>query len=73
MQDRVQKSKEDVLKGKEKYDSALAELNGYNPKYIEEMTAVFDKCQEMEAERLKFFKEVLFSVQRGLNISEDPE
>lgn len=73
MQDRVQKSKEDVQKGKEKYDSALAELNSYNPKYIEEMTAVFDKCQEMEAERLKFFKEVLFGVQRGLNISEDPE
>lgn len=73
MQDRVQKSKEDVQKGKEKYDSALAELNSYNPKYIEEMTAVFDKCQEMEAERLKFFKEVLFAVQRGLNISEDPE
>ncbi|KAK6626379.1 hypothetical protein RUM43_006690 [Polyplax serrata] len=73
MQDRVQKSKEDVQKGKEKYEAALAELNSYNPKYIEEMTVVFGKCQDMEAERLKFFKEVLFGVQRGLNISEVSE
>lgn len=70
MQDRVQRSKEDVQKGKEKYEAALAELNSYNPKYIEEMSAVFSKCQDMEAERLNFFKEVLFSVQRALNISE---
>ncbi|EEB10746.1 protein kinase C and casein kinase substrate in neurons protein, putative [Pediculus humanus corporis] len=73
MQDRVQKSKEEVQKGKEKYEAALAELNSYNPKYIEEMTTVFVKCQDMEAERLKFFKEVLFAVQRGLNISEVSE
>ncbi|KAL0273138.1 UNVERIFIED_CONTAM: hypothetical protein PYX00_005882 [Menopon gallinae] len=73
MQDRVQKSKEEVQKGKEKYEAALAELTSYNPKYMEEMTTVFVKCQEMEAERLKFFKEVLFGVQRGLNVSEDPE
>lgn len=73
MQDRVQKSKEEVQKGKEKYEAALSELNSYNPKYMEEMTTVFVKCQEMEAERLKFFKEVLFGVQKGLNISEDAE
>lgn len=72
MQDRVQKSKEDVLKCKEKYQAAILDLEAYNPKYIEEMKAVFEKCQEMEKERLTFFKEILFSVQRGLNISEDP-
>ncbi|XP_052129808.1 protein kinase C and casein kinase substrate in neurons protein 1 isoform X2 [Frankliniella occidentalis] len=72
MQDRVQKVKEDVLKGKEKYDLALQEINAHNPKYVEEMTEVFSKCQEMEAERLRFFKEVLFSMQKCLNISNDP-
>ncbi|XP_034247135.1 protein kinase C and casein kinase substrate in neurons protein 1 isoform X3 [Thrips palmi] len=72
MQDRVQKVKEDVLRGKEKYDLALQEINAHNPKYVEEMTEVFNKCQEMEADRLRFFKQVLFSMQKCLNVSNDP-
>jgi GTPase involved in cell partitioning and DNA repair len=72
MQDRVQKSKEDVQKAKEKYEAALDEINGYNPKYMEDMTVVFDKCQDMEAQRLQFFKEIMFSIHKCLNISQDP-
>lgn len=72
IQDRVQKAKEEVQKGKEKYELALQELNSYNPKYMEDMTVVFDKCQEMEAQRLQFFKDVLFTVHKYLNISKDP-
>ncbi|KAG8303121.1 Protein kinase C and casein kinase substrate [Homalodisca vitripennis] len=71
--DEVQKSKEEVQKGKEKYELALQELNAYNPKYMEDMTVVFDKCQEMETQRLQFFKETLFSIHKCLNISQDPE
>uniref|UniRef100_A0A1B6MP57 SH3 domain-containing protein n=2 Tax=Graphocephala atropunctata TaxID=36148 RepID=A0A1B6MP57_9HEMI len=73
MQDRVQKSKEEVQKGKEKYELALQELNAYNPKYMEDMTVVFDKCQEMETQRLQFFKETLFSIHKCLNVSQDPD
>lgn len=72
MQDRVQKSKEEVLKGKEKYELALQEINAYNPKYMEDMTVVFEKCQENEAMRLQFFKEVLFTIHKHLNLSQDP-
>lgn len=72
IQDRVQRAKEDVQKTKEKYELALQELNSYNPKYMEDMTVVFDKCQEMEAQRLQFFKDVLFTVHKYLNISKDP-
>jgi septation ring formation regulator EzrA len=72
MQDRVQKSKEDVQKCKEKYEAALQEINAYNPKYMEDMTVVFDKCQEVEAQRLQFFKDVLFTIHKHLNISQDP-
>ncbi|KAL1505570.1 hypothetical protein ABEB36_005107 [Hypothenemus hampei] len=72
MQDRVQKSKEEVQKCKEKYEVALQEINQYNPKYMEDMTVVFDKCQEMEAHRLRFIKEALFDIQKHLNISQDP-
>ncbi|PNF20811.1 Protein kinase C and casein kinase substrate in neurons protein 1 [Cryptotermes secundus] len=72
MQDRVQKSKEDVQKAKEKYEAALDEINGYNPKYMEDMTVVFDKCQDMEAQRLQFFKDIMFNIHKCLNISQDP-
>ncbi|XP_015430078.1 PREDICTED: protein kinase C and casein kinase substrate in neurons protein 2 isoform X3 [Dufourea novaeangliae] len=72
MQDRVQKTKEEVQKAKEKYEATLQEINQYNPKYMEDMTQVFEKCQEMEAQRLQFFKEVLFGIHKCLNISQDP-
>ncbi|XP_078036261.1 protein kinase C and casein kinase substrate in neurons protein Synd isoform X5 [Augochlora pura] len=72
MQDRVQKTKEEVQKAKEKYEATLQEINLNNPKYMEDMTEVFDKCQAMEAQRLQFFKEVLFDLHKCLNISEDP-
>jgi hypothetical protein len=39
---------------------------------MEEMTNVFEQCQRMEAQRLQQFKEILFGVQKCLNISEDP-
>lgn len=72
MQDRVQKSKEEVQKAKEKYEAALDEINAYNPKYMEDMTVVFEKCQEMEAQRLQFFKDIMFGIHKCLNISQDP-
>jgi protein kinase C and casein kinase substrate in neurons protein len=72
LQDRVQRSKDEVQKGREKYEQALSEINKYNPIYIEDMTSVFIKCQEMEETRLRFFKNVLFSVHKSLNVSQDP-
>uniref|UniRef100_A0A0K8TP09 Putative adaptor protein pacsin n=1 Tax=Tabanus bromius TaxID=304241 RepID=A0A0K8TP09_TABBR len=72
MQDRVQKTKDEVQKCREKYELALAEINKYNPIYMEDMTSVFLKCQEMEKTRLLFFKEVLFSIHGCLDITKDP-
>ncbi|XP_046440371.1 protein kinase C and casein kinase substrate in neurons protein 1-like isoform X1 [Daphnia pulex] len=72
LQERVQRAKEEVQRTKEKYEAALQEINSYNPKYMEDMQEVFDKCQQMEAQRLTFFKEVLFNIHKGLNISQDP-
>jgi len=72
MQDRVTKTKEDVEKSKVKYENALQEINDFNAKYVEDMTAVYDKCQEMEGQRLNFIKEVLFDIHKHMNISEDP-
>ncbi|XP_013141285.1 PREDICTED: protein kinase C and casein kinase substrate in neurons protein 1 isoform X2 [Papilio polytes] len=72
MAERVSKCREEVSKSREKYQAALAEITGYNPRYIEDMTAVFERCQQMEAQRLTFFKDVLFSFHKCLNISQEP-
>ncbi|XP_071743122.1 protein kinase C and casein kinase substrate in neurons protein 2 isoform X3 [Lepeophtheirus salmonis] len=72
-QERVKKAKENVVKCKENYEIALQDVNGYNSRYIEDMKEVFEKCQRMEAQRLQTFKDTLFSLQKCLNISDDPE
>ncbi|XP_049878291.1 protein kinase C and casein kinase substrate in neurons protein 2 isoform X2 [Pectinophora gossypiella] len=72
MAERVSKCREEVAKNREKYQAALAEITAYNPRYIEDMTAVFERCQQMEAQRLTFFKDVLFSFHKCLNISQEP-
>lgn len=72
MQDRVQKTKDEVQKARDKYEQALLEINKYNPIYMEDMTSVFIKCQEMEETRLRFFKDTLFSIHKSLNVSQDP-
>ncbi|XP_050088749.1 protein kinase C and casein kinase substrate in neurons protein 1 isoform X3 [Anopheles aquasalis] len=71
MHERVQKLKDDVQKCRDRYEQTLNEIKEYNPVYIESMTNVFRKCQEMEETRLAFFKNVLFSIHKCLNISED--
>ncbi|GIX91655.1 protein kinase C and casein kinase substrate in neurons protein 1 [Caerostris extrusa] len=73
LQDRVSKCKDEVQKTKERYEQALREINDYNAKYMEDMTVVFDKCQEFEEKRLSFFKEMLFGINSCLNISTDQE
>jgi len=72
LRDRVSKSKDQVSKCRDSYENALHDLNNYNAKYMEDMTDVFERCQRMEAQRLQRFKEILFTVQKCLNISEDP-
>lgn len=73
MQDRVQKTKDEVQKCREKYEQSLQEINKYNPIYIEDMGSVFVKCQEMEETRLRFFKKLLFSIHKTLNVTQDPK
>lgn len=73
IKDRVAKSREEVAKNKERYESALKELGQSNPRYVTEMTQVFEKCQEIEEQRLNFFKDILFNIHDCLNISKDPE
>lgn len=40
--------------------------------FSQDMTHVFEKAQESESKRLIFFKDMLFSTHKCLNISNDP-
>lgn len=71
LQEAVEKKGHDRQKHKEKYESALHDLDGYNSRYMEDMEQVFTKCQDFEHERLSFFKEMLLETQGHLNISAD--
>lgn len=73
IKERVGKARDEVAKSKERYELALKEIGQINPRYVTEMTQVFEKCQEMEQERLEFFKDALFDIHNCLNISKDPE
>ena len=51
LQDRVSKAREDVSRAKDRYEAALIEIAEYNPKYMEEMTIVFAKAQQVREAR----------------------
>ncbi|GAB1601281.1 protein kinase C and casein kinase substrate in neurons protein 1-like isoform X4 [Argonauta hians] len=69
--EKLAKCRIEVDASREKYKAALHDLNSYNPKYIEEMTLVFNECQEMERRRLTFFKQMLFGIHQCLDLSQD--
>lgn len=73
IKERVAKAREEVAKNKERYELSLKELTQCNPDYISEMTQVFEKCQDMEEQRLNFFKDILFNIHDCLNISKNPQ
>ncbi|CAI9729812.1 kinase C and casein kinase substrate in neurons 2-like isoform X1 [Octopus vulgaris] len=69
--EKLTKCKGEVEASRDKYKAALHDLNSYNPKYIEEMTFVFNECQEMERRRLTFFKQMLFEIHQCLDLSQN--
>uniref|UniRef100_A0A915JAF8 Protein kinase C and casein kinase substrate in neurons protein 1 n=1 Tax=Romanomermis culicivorax TaxID=13658 RepID=A0A915JAF8_ROMCU len=69
--EKVEKCGEEVQKTRENYQKALAEINANNAKYMEDMCQVFERCQEMERKRLKFFKEMLLNVHKCLDLSNE--
>ncbi|XP_078588867.1 protein kinase C and casein kinase substrate in neurons protein 1-like isoform X6 [Branchiostoma floridae x Branchiostoma japonicum] len=69
LRDRVEKCKAETTKTKDKYDKTLQEINGYNAKYMEDMTLQFQKCQDFEEKRLQFFKQTLLNMHQCLDLS----
>lgn len=53
-------------KSKNIYEQQLHEISQFNSVYIENMTFVFEKCQQMELKRMKFIVEMLSGMQKIL-------
>lgn len=53
-------------KAKINYEQQLREISHFNSVYIENMTFVFEKCQQMELKRMKFIVEMLSGMQKIL-------
>lgn len=71
LQDKLKKCQADVESTQDKYNACLNDLNAYNAKYIEDMTLVFQQCQEFERKRIDFFKKTLFDIHQCLDLSVD--
>lgn len=56
-----------------KYQDAVNEMLRYHPTYIRNMTSAFLKCQEMEKVKLQFYTAFLHSLQRTLDLSQNPK
>lgn len=73
LSEKVDRLRDEKEKARTAYENALQEINSLNARYMEDMTQVFEKCQEMELKRLKFFKEMLFGIHKCLDLSQDPK
>ncbi|GFO33553.1 protein kinase c and casein kinase substrate in neurons protein 1 [Plakobranchus ocellatus] len=69
LQDKLRKCQSEVEGTREKYNAAVNDLNGYNAKYIEDMSEVYTRCQEFEQKRIEFFKKTLFQLHACLDLS----
>ncbi|GMR60663.1 hypothetical protein PMAYCL1PPCAC_30858 [Pristionchus mayeri] len=59
MKERLQKTKDDVVKTRKNYETQLQEIAQYRGPYIENMSFVFEKCQLGEMKRAKFLIEMM--------------
>ncbi|XP_052424656.1 protein kinase C and casein kinase substrate in neurons protein 2 isoform X4 [Carassius gibelio] len=69
LQEKVEKSQQEVQKAQEHYRTSLEELEKLTPQYMENMEQVFEQWQQFEGKRLHFFRELLLDVKQHLDLS----
>ncbi|XP_046585138.1 protein kinase C and casein kinase substrate in neurons protein 1-like isoform X2 [Haliotis rubra] len=71
LQEKLRKLQEEVNVTRDKYQASLNDLNSYNAKYMEDMTEVYEKCQNFERMRIDFLKKTMFQMHSCLDLSVD--
>lgn len=69
MQDKLKKAEKEVERTRSNYTNALNDLDAESPRYLEEMTKVFNRTQDFERERLTYFKCLFMNMQQMLNVT----
>ena len=69
LKDKSDKTANDVQITRGKYQESLRDIGTYNPKYMEDMRFVFNKCQQSEEERKNFFKGTLLNYCQQLSLT----
>nr|Q07839.1 RecName: Full=Antigen EG13 [Echinococcus granulosus]AAA29053.1 antigen [Echinococcus granulosus]AAA29059.1 EG13 [Echinococcus granulosus] len=72
MEDKLRKGIMEEEKTRKAYEEAISSLSDVTPRYIEDMTQVFNKAQAFERERIVYFKEQALQMQAVLDISAKP-
>ncbi|CDS43172.1 protein kinase C and casein kinase substrate in [Echinococcus multilocularis] len=72
IEDKLRKGIMEEEKTRKAYEEALSSLSDVTPRYIEDMTQVFNKAQAFERERIIYFKEQALQMQEVLDISAKP-
>ncbi|KAI3383602.1 hypothetical protein SNEBB_006353 [Seison nebaliae] len=68
LEEKLDKAKKDVEVTEHTYHQKLYDIGQINEKYQREMNEVFEKCQDFESQRLKYFKLVFEETRQCLDI-----
>nr|CDS30681.1 protein kinase C and casein kinase substrate [Hymenolepis microstoma] len=69
MEDKLKKATTEEEKTRKAYQDAISALNDVTPRYMDDMTQVFNKAQAFERKRIEHFKQQVFAMQEVLDIS----
>ena len=69
LKDKSERAASDAQTTKGRYEESLRDIGNYNPKYMEDMRFVFNKCQQSEEERKNFFKQTLLNFSQQMSLA----
>lgn len=69
LKDKSERAASDAQTTKGKYQESLRDIGNYNPKYMEDMRFVFNKCQQSEEERKNFFKQTFLNFCQQMSLA----
>lgn len=69
LKDKSDKAASDAQTTRGRYEESLRDIGNYNPKYMEDMRYVFNKCQQSEEERKNFFKQTFLNFCQQMSLA----